>query len=1260
MLKKRNLRFYLSTSLAAVLMWQSLSIPPAYGSPAETLTPQEPAASASTGEWMSGEFHAHTYESDDAQSSLESVLDAAFDKYGLDWIATANHLRSSKRDDTGADVPGGPIPFSKGASEYEVPKIKALQAQGKYAGKTIFSAFEWDIPTHDHAAVGILSDQPGSAEALKAENQFEYLFTNRSESMFNPADVAAWNQQDTRISNFNHADALAAIQWLKKNFADTSYFIVTHPSRGYGKTTVAALRDFNNAAPDINFGFEGMIGGQMEPNRGGYTTSYNTSDPTADNKYKNRSFGGTDYMVAKVGGVWDALLGEGRNYWNFANSDYHFKIIAPYTSGYWPGEYAKNYTWTQGNDMQAVLNGMRSGKSFSVYGDLINALDFHIDGEGGKLEMGASNPNVTVTEGDHRKLTIRFKSPKSNNYENPVDSGISGGMRPQVDHVDLIAGDITGLADPSDSTAYNKDTNDSTKVLASFTSDDWVTDAEGYNVITYDLGSAKKSQYFRLRGTNLGYNVAGETDEQGNPLLDPETIEADDTTRYNQINDRNYKDLWFYSNPIFVNVAPYSDKQAVDDTLASLDLGNTTAVTADLKLPEGGKHGALVKWESSNPNVLRNEDGVGHITRPAAGQPDASVTLKATASRGNESEVKTFDLTIKAMDYTDAEAVQLAKEKLTLGDTSAVKSNLYLPEAGEQGTSISWESSSPLLMTNAGKLVFQPQKDTQLTLTATIRRGAAVETKSFKVNLSGDASVTPLALRGTLQTADGHAYLSGAWTNQNVTVSVYANVYVPGSEVSFKVRQDGGEGQPYEKGQPIKLTAEGQHQLELQALDTLGNTASLPLAVNIDRTAPVISLKGSSSLTLAQGTSFVDPGTEITDKLGIAGLVTVTGTVDTLIPGTYTLRYNASDLAGNAALEVIRTVVVTAPSNTGNGNGSGGGTTISPVATPPATNVEKPPVVEVKVEVSAQQGATGSLPGVASFSVPAGALPANATLTLKALAANEAPAAGQLKSLSPAVAFAASRESKLSKPVALSLAYDPGQVTSGHKAAVYYYNEQSGNWIYVGGTSNPDGTITANANRFATYSVMNYQPLALTDLSNHWATEYTDRLIGMGVMKGFEDQSFRPNEPVTRAQFASIIARALGLQASGSAAGFADQGNIPAWAAGDVAAAVESGIIKGYASGGQAVFRGSEKITRAEMSVMLANALSTGSATLTGSSIVLADQSAIPAWAQASVKAGIAAGILGGFEDNTFRPDKTATRAEAAAAIYKLLTALSI
>lgn len=66
---------------------------------------------------------------------------------------------------------------------------------------------------------------------------------------------------------------------------------------------------------------------------------------------------------------------------------------------------------------------------------------------------------------------------------------------------------------------------------------------------------ADKHQYFRLRGTNLDYNQANLT-EKGNPLKSAVINKEDDESVqawYNKINDRNYDDLWFYSNPVFVN-----------------------------------------------------------------------------------------------------------------------------------------------------------------------------------------------------------------------------------------------------------------------------------------------------------------------------------------------------------------------------------------------------------------------------------------------------------------------------------------------------------------------------------------------------------------------------------------------------------------------------------------------------------------------------------------------------------------------------------
>jgi hypothetical protein len=500
-----------------------------------------------SGRWIAGDLHTHTTQSADADVSqtLDKVLGKAFTTFGLDWMAVSNHLRVSTRDEKGNKLDTS-IPMSIGAERYEIPHVQALQAAGTYADKLIFSGFEWDMPTHDHIGIGLFQGTDKLTASTKGMKEFEYLFTTRDPAMFDAADVAAWKAKygETRY-NKTADDALKAISWLKDNYPDTSYAVINHPSRNKGSYTVDDFRRFNDIAPNIMFAIEGMVGNQMEPDRGGYTAAYTPENAPL------RAYGGVDYVVAKVGGVWDALLGEGRRVWNLTDSDTHFKIVNGNSSGYFPGEYAKNYVFNAAQGVPAtkdLLQGLRSGKMFSVYGDLINALDFNLASKDDRKEMGGE---LKVASGEKVVVTIRFKTPAKNNYEKPVDSGTAANVKPVVDHVDLIVGDV-GPKAAQGSAAYSVATNASAKVVKRFTSADWKVDADGYFTISYET-TASKNQYYRLRGTNLGTDVAGLT-QGGEPLADQRTGTTDNTQRFNDINDHNYRSLWFYSNPVFVTL----------------------------------------------------------------------------------------------------------------------------------------------------------------------------------------------------------------------------------------------------------------------------------------------------------------------------------------------------------------------------------------------------------------------------------------------------------------------------------------------------------------------------------------------------------------------------------------------------------------------------------------------------------------------------------------------------------------------------------
>jgi methionine-rich copper-binding protein CopC len=179
-------------------------------------------------------------------------------------------------------------------------------------------------------------------------------------------------------------------------------------------------------------------------------------------------------------------------------------------------------------------------------------------------------------------------------------------------------------------------------------------------------------------------------------------------------------------------------------------------------------------------------------------------------------------------------------------------------------------------------------------------------------------------------------------------------------------------------------------------------------------------------------------------------------------------------------------------------------------------------------------------------------------------------------------------------------------------------------------------------------------PVQFKDLSGHWAEDVVLKLAARGIISGYPDGTFRPDNNVTRAEFAKMLVVALDLAPdAAAAAGFADAAEIPAWARGYVGAAVKAGLIKGYED---KTFRADRQITRAELAVMVARALKAAEKAELG----FKDAADIPSWAAEGIAQAVAKGIIKGYEDNTFRPANPATRAETAAMTLRLLNALGI
>jgi hypothetical protein len=143
---------------------------------------------------------------------------------------------------------------------------------------------------------------------------------------------------------------------------------------------------------------------------------------------------------------------------------------------------------------------------------------------------------------------------------------------------------------------------------------------------------------------------------------------------------------------------------------------------------------------------------------------------------------------------------------------------------------------------------------------------------------------------------------------------------IPDGEASIQVTLEAIDNATYGGDVLVGLTASDDASV------LVPGTASLTVLENetagpVDTTPPVITLTGSATVTVAWGGSYSDAGATATDNVDSPVTVNSSGTVNTAVPGTYTITYTASDVAGNAATPVTRTVTVSAPANTPGADG---------------------------------------------------------------------------------------------------------------------------------------------------------------------------------------------------------------------------------------------------------------------------------------------------------------------------------------------------
>ena len=456
------------------------------------------AAPAADREWLAGDSHIHSHWStgyDDRFVPPTPIKgrDALYStprnatmarRFGLRWMVTTDH--------------GGPYHSKVNLEQAH----RELTLSRELVPEVLqFYGMELNMPGMDHHTLIIPRAEDEASVLYEIESRFD-----ANEDWARPPDPRRQSAELRR-------QALAHMQGLDR----LPILFANHPSRSaeaiglYGRDEPWELRENNDLAPDVYRGMEGAPGHQAatltENNSSRYRGSYR--NPGA------QTLGGFDQMTAIVGGLWDALLGEGRRFWIVASSDSHFHYAEPVRAGsdFWPGEFHK--TWVHARPTYAdVLDGLRHGRMFAVAGDLVTELEVSLTS--GRHEAGLGG-TLRVSPGAQVTATVRFRDPETANR---------AGENPAVRRVDVIVGEVRGpTPDPAN------DRNPTTRVIARFTRDALSRDGDRYAVEAL-LPAVDRDLYVRVRGTS--------TEDLEPPMDRPE--------------ENPWHDLWFYSNPIFIEV----------------------------------------------------------------------------------------------------------------------------------------------------------------------------------------------------------------------------------------------------------------------------------------------------------------------------------------------------------------------------------------------------------------------------------------------------------------------------------------------------------------------------------------------------------------------------------------------------------------------------------------------------------------------------------------------------------------------------------
>ena len=484
--------------------------------------------------FYAGDHHIHTQYSPDAQYTVETQVTKA-QQYGLSWVVITDH---------------GSVAHQKFSIDQVTPNIEASRAA--HRDMLVYQGLEWNIPGAEHATV-FMPPGRNTVDILKA---FELAYDG--------AVLASNGAIPGATSGLGEPYALQALQYLdqqvRQGRTEVALMFANHPARR-GIDSPHEIRNWRDSAPSVAVGMEGAPGHQAAgiplPQGSGRARGYYDFAPTTDSfpgyaptatENPSRPYGGDDWLTAQVGGLWDSLLAEGLPWWITSTSDSHQVYRDTFTPGtqnydttgsrgapvdtrtpittygdFWPGQYSSTLVAAQSRAYVDVMRGLQSGQVVAVHGRLIDGLDVRVrafrgDGDRRGVTLGG---RTWIARGGDVKLDVTIDLAAGPNFNGQV---------PALAKVDLISGPVTGRVTDKDTLSAP-----GTTVVKTF---DVSSSAGGRRVrLDHTFTNVQQSFYLRLRGSD-----GKQLDAAGNPLMDVGG------------NEDPFADLWFYANPVFVDV----------------------------------------------------------------------------------------------------------------------------------------------------------------------------------------------------------------------------------------------------------------------------------------------------------------------------------------------------------------------------------------------------------------------------------------------------------------------------------------------------------------------------------------------------------------------------------------------------------------------------------------------------------------------------------------------------------------------------------